>query len=121
MAEEASEAAALQKQLAAQERELARQAAQLAKDAAEAEVRGREASKQLSQAEASQVAMERRAEELNAAELRVRELQVGGSVEVQLTVPAMGHEMQHCMAWSHLAVVQVWGLVASHGGSCIAC
>ncbi len=32
-----------------QERELARQAAQLAKDAAEAEVRGREAAKQLGQ------------------------------------------------------------------------
>ena len=32
----------------------------------------------LLQAEASQAMLERRAEELNAAELRVRELQVGG-------------------------------------------
>lgn len=76
VAQEAAEAATLQKQLAAQERELARQAAQLAKDSAEAEVRGREAAKQLAQAEASQVVLERRAEELNAAEVRVRELQV---------------------------------------------
>ncbi len=74
--EEAGETAALHKQLAAQERELARQAAQLAKDSAEAEVRGREAAKQLSQAEASQALLERRAEELNTAEVRVRELQV---------------------------------------------
>lgn len=79
MAEESSEAAALQKQLAARERELSRQAAQLAKDAAEAEVRGREAAKQLAQAEASQALLERRAEELSTAEVRVRELQVGGS------------------------------------------
>lgn len=49
MAQESSEAAALQKQLAGQERDLARQAAALAKDSAEVEVRGREASKLLSQ------------------------------------------------------------------------
>lgn len=78
VAQESAEAAALQKQLAAQERELSRQAAHLAKEAAEAEVRDREASKQLSQAEATQAALERRAEELNGAEVRVRELQVSG-------------------------------------------